>query len=232
MMSLDYDMIPPTTLLELAELLLAEIGEATALIATSETVPPQVAELIGRFDVLLSARQPEVGLAGVDPYLAEGLLGGAVVCMKALAAADPTFARREVRLGLEQVRQALRDIVDERPADADRPLAPTLRWLVTTVAAPQADLADLFGVSPRTLQRWLSESDPTGPSGDDAMRVRLVARVVAQLRHSFTGPGTLRWFLRPHPALDGRRPSELLDDVEEYPALFRLAARARSMVAT
>ena len=185
-----------------------------------------------RFDRALYARNPETGLESVDPYLAEGLLGGAVVCLKALRDDDVARSRRELRLGLEQVRQALRDVLAEHPVSADQSAKAVARWLADTVSVPQAEVARILDVSPRTFQRWLSETDTAAPTGDDEMRLRIVARLVNHLRHSFTGPGALRWLERPHPQLGDRPPISLLGDEATYPALTQLAARARSMVAT
>jgi putative toxin-antitoxin system antitoxin component (TIGR02293 family) len=212
--------------------LLAQLDDATQRLAISETVPDEVATLVDRFDELLYARNPEAGFASTDPYLAEGLLGGAVVCLKALRHDDERLARRDLRLGLEQVRQALRDMVDEHAVRADRDSTELVRWLAETASVPQAELADVLGVGARTLQRWLSETDAAAPAGDDDMRLRVVARLVNHLRHSFTGHGAIRWLQRPHPQLDNAAPAELLDDETRFPELVHLAARARSMVAT
>jgi len=231
MMALTSDRTP-TTFERAAEQMLRDLNEATELLAASKVVPPQVEALVDRFDSLLCARNPEAGLASVDPYLAEGLLGGAVVCLKALRQKDATRARRDLRLGLEQVRQALRDVVDEHPVRADEHPKDLVRWLVDVVSLPQGEIARAFGVAPRTLQRWLSESDPSAPTGADETRVRILARLVGHLRHSFTGPGTFRWLERPHPLLADRAPLSLLEDEARYPELVHLAARARSMVAT
>jgi putative toxin-antitoxin system antitoxin component (TIGR02293 family) len=145
---------------------------------------------------------------------------------------DPTLARRDLRLGLEQVRQALRDMLDEHPVRSDRDPKELVRWLADTTSVSQHDLAEVLEVAPRTLQRWLSASDTAAPSGDDEMRVNVVSRIVSHLRHSFTGPGTVRWLQRPHPQLDGRPPLTLLHDEASFPELVHLAARARSMVAS
>ena len=172
-----------------ARALLEELNQASALLATSKVIPAQVVALVERFDRALYARNPEAGLGSVDPYLAEGLLGGAVVCLKALRHDDVARSRRELRLGLEQVRQALRDVLDEHPVGADQSAKAVARWLADTVSVPQAEIARILDVSPRTFQRWLSETDTAAPTGDDEMRLRIVARLVSHLRHSFTGPG-------------------------------------------
>ena len=208
------------------------IDRATQELAVSAEIPHRIAELVDTFDVLLAADRPTVGYAGIDPYLVEGLLGGALVSVKALRNEDAREGRRRLRLGLEQVRQALRDICDEYPAAEDRPAKDVVRWMLDATEVPQSEMAALLGTTPRTLQRWASDSETTAPAGDDAARVRIVARIINHLRHSFTGPGVVRWFERPHPMLSDRRPIELLDDTANFPQLMRVASRARSMVAT
>lgn len=223
---------PTPTFADAASSLLAQLDEATQRLAISERVPDEVATLVDSFDVLLYARNPEAGFAAADPYLAEGLLGGAVVCLKALRHDDERLARRDLRLGLEQVRQALRDMLDEHPVRTDRDSKELVRWLAATTSVPQAELAEVLGVGARTVQRWLSDGDTAAPVGDDDMRLRVVARLVNHLRHSFTGHGAIRWLQRPHPQLENAAPAELLDDETRFPELVHLAARARSMVAT
>ena len=91
---------------------------------------------------------------------------------------------------LEVVRSALVDIIEDRPVAADVPAVTVLHDLVSMVNVPQDDLAAVLGVVPRTLQRWLVPG-AKGPSGDDEARVRVVAQLVNQLRHSFTAPGVM-----------------------------------------
>ncbi len=82
-------------------------------------------------------------------------------------------------------------------------------------------------MSTRQLQRWLSKDGPQ-PTADDEARIRIVGRLVNQLRHSFTGPGVLAWFYREHPVLHVI-PVKWLDDPLRYPELVRAAAAARTM---
>lgn len=119
---------------------------------------------------------------------------------------------------LEQFRHALRDIVERRPCDDGAPIRDVLAETADAVNVPQKDLAALLGVSVRQLQRWISP-DGSQPVGEDAARIRVVGNVVNQLRHSFTGPGVMNWFDRPHPVLRSR-PSMLLDDPLKYPELM------------
>ena len=215
-----------TTAVELRDLL-GEVNDATKLLQRSKTVPERVIGLIDSFESTLGAATPS-RLEG-DPYLTSALWAAAFRAQKALRHDNPQEQRRDVRIALEQFRQTLRDIVENQPYNADAPIRDVLARTVETVAAPQKTLAELLGVSVRQLQRWLTADGPE-PAADDAARIRVVGQVTNQLRHSFTGPGTLAWFNRRHPVL-GQRPVELLDDPLRYPQLLSAAAAARVMTA-
>ena len=92
-------------------------------------------------------------------------------------------------------------------------------------------MAEFLGVSARQLQRWLSPSESAQPEGDDARRVRLVARIANQLRFVLTPAATLDWFTWPREDLDGQRPLDLLDDPAAEGELVSRAAAMRSMYA-
>lgn len=209
---------------ELAEVL-ELVGSATRLLRRSDDVPADVERLIEDLDTKLHAETPL--RLEVDPYLSTTLFASAFRAVKALRHDNLSERRRDVRIALEQVRHALRDIVDGSPFAADVPVRDVLVRLASSLNVPQADLADLLGVSTRQLQRWVS---PDGPSfsGADEARVRIVAQIVNQLRHVFTAPGVLAWFQRPHPHL-GEAPIELLGDPSSYPRLRDLAVASRSM---
>ncbi len=167
----------------------------------------------------------------VDPYLLVAAQRALIGSLRALDSEDVAWTRRQMRLRLEQIRQVYRDLAEGGPLYQDRPTKEIVRWLVSVVDMPQGRLAELFGVSPRSFQRWVSESDPVSPEGDDARRVRVVAAAVNHLRHALTGPGTVAWFEHPHPRLDGRRPIDLLDEVDASARLMALAASTRSHTA-
>jgi len=207
--------------------LLDRVNEATKLLQRSKTVPGEVAQLIDSFESTLGAATPL--RLEADPYLTTTLWAAAFRAEKALRHDDPEDQRRDVRIALEQFRQALRDIAENQPYNDDAPVREVLARTVETLATPQKTLADLLGVSVRQLQRWLAHDGPE-PATDDAARIRVVGQVVNQLRHSFTGPGVVAWFYREHPVL-GQRPIELLDDPLCYPQLLGAATAARAMTA-
>lgn len=172
-------------------------------------------------DVLAAA---EGTLQAHDPYQVVGLQSGAVAALLATHRSD----RARLRVGLEQMRQALRDLLEEASVGEDRSAGEIARWLTDALDVPQADLARLVGTSPRTFQRWIAEGDTVEPRSDDARRLRILARVAAHLRHVLTGPGVLRWLASSHPAIGGRSPADLLDEPDAAEALTRLAASVRS----
>lgn len=197
---------------------------------TESAVPADVKALIDEIAERLGG--PISLFAGTDPYLGQAVLAAALACDKGLRAVTDQAAAEKLRLGLERLRQAFRDLIDEAPTADARQSKDVARWLVEHVTVPQAQLAGLLGVSPRTLQRWLSVGDSATPEGEDEMRLRAVARVVSHLRHIFTGPGVMRWFERPNPHLSGEAPSSLLADATQIPTLLRLASLSRSTLAS
>jgi hypothetical protein len=205
--------------------LLEQVNDATRTLQRSVTVPGSVALLVDSFGPALHASAPMQLKA--DPYLATALFAAAFRAEKALRHDDPQAQWREVRIALEQFRQALLAVVSNRPVSPDVPVRDVLAYTVEVLNASQKDIAELLGVSTRQLQRWLAK-DPTQPTGRDEARIRIVGQLVNQLRHSFTGPGVLAWFYREHPVLHVV-PMEWLDDPLRYPALVGAAAAARSM---
>lgn len=195
-------------------------------LATERTVPDEVEGAVARIS---EAREdtPDSELAALDPYLVLALDRGLLAAWRGLGQSGGG-QRAAVRVAVEQVRQALRDLRAEEPIGDTRPAKELAQWLDEVLDASRADVASLLGVSPRQYQRWISRTDAAEPHGEDARRLRVLARLVAHLRHAWTGPGVVAWLTHPHPALNGRTPSSLLDDVEHYPQLRRLASSMRS----
>ena len=214
-----------------ASRLLEELNEATAHLSASKSVGAEVAAAVTHLVETFSLDDPEV-LSGNDPYLVEALLVGTVGCAKAMWLGDDEKKRRELRLPLERSRQALRDLVAERHVALDRQPKDIARWVVENSGVPQPQIADLLGISARTLQRWISPSESAAPSGPEEVRLRTLARTIDQLRWSMTPAGVVSWLRRPHPNLKGRAPADLLETDAAYVELPRLAAATRAMVAT
>ena len=165
-------------------------------------------------------------LGDVDPYLVQALLGGAVEALLAIDAGR----RQELRISVERVRQALRDLIDEAPVWRSGPKHAAI-WL-RQQGVPVTALEELFSASESTVRRWTNPEDDSGPTGENAQRVAVVAKMVNHLRHAMTPQGAVQWLLRPHPALDDRRPLDELKDVDSYRKLIHLSSGVRSFAAT
>jgi hypothetical protein len=132
----------------------------------------------------------------------------------------------ELLINIERIRHVVRDALDEHVAgigsDAGLVMADLERWLPHT---PDRVIAELAGVDRRTVARWKKQSGPP------KRRLRIVAELVAVLRHSWTEDGIVAWFYRPRRDLNGRAPIALLDDPGSEPALLSEARSSRSQYA-
>lgn len=214
-------------LVDLASDYLPRVTDAQRLMMLEREIPAEVSQLV---DELADRLTAPTSYTAIDPYLSNSLLAALLAGEKGLRAANEDDRRSQVRIALEQVRQVLRDVADEAPVAESTDTATVVRFIDDTLSVPQHDVAELMGVHVRTLQRWLKGG--AMPEGDDEARVRMVAKTLAHLRHVYTAPGVVRWFSRPHAALGGRRPLELLDDPVEAAELVRVAAQSRSTVAS
>jgi hypothetical protein len=123
-------------------------------------------------------------------------------------------------------------IAEREPIGEERPADEVARWLDRTLeSVSQRRKAQLLGVSPRTYQRWISENEPSRPSGEEERRLRITARLVNQLRHSLTAPGVVDWFEHARADLDGDTPSRALADPARTEALVIAAAASRGSIA-
>ncbi len=163
--------------------------------------------------------------AEADPYLTRALHAGTIDALLAVREED----RAQLRVAVEHVRQALRDMLDEHPVWRAGTKDAAVSW-ETLVSPPR--LSPRCLVSADTVRRWTNPENSQSPSGDHADKVVVVAKIVNHLRHAMTSRGAIQWLLRPHPALDDRRPVDELKDAESYQRLIRLASNARSFVAT
>lgn len=176
----------------------------------------------------LADRIPDTpdALSDSDPYLRSALLTGVI---HSLRAADEG-KRRDLVITIERIRQALRDMLDERPVWRAGPKDAAV-WL-RDQGLSVADLATVFAASETSVRRWSNPDDPTSPGDDHVDRVVVVAKIVNHLRHAMTARGVVQWLERPHPALHDRKPIEELKDPDSYRGLIHLASGARSTVAT
>lgn len=211
--------------------LLLTLEEATKQIATSTEVSSAVKEAVLSIAERI-AESSEREFEEIDPYLSNAFQRGLTVSLLGLRL-EGGRERTLLRLGIEQMRQAVRDVREGTAIRDEVSLKDRVRWLAGILHVPQADLAELLGSNQRQVQRWLSTTDPAEPKGDDAWRVDLVTRVVNHLRHVLTPQGVFYWFDSPHPDLKGESPGALLEDPSEHAAvLIRLASGARSHAAS
>jgi uncharacterized protein (DUF2384 family) len=220
---LDSDWVDPSAIE-------AQLAEQNELLGRERGVPFAVRLFVEDLADQLAAAPAEVTLRA-DPYLLVSLQRSLIAALRAIEREDEESARDDLRIRLEQLRHVYRDLADMRPAYVDRPAGELVSWLNDILGVPQPRLAGILGVSPRTLQRWLSISGSAAPVDADADRVRLVAAAVAHLRHSFTGRGVIQWFERPHPMIGDRLPLQLFDEPDALKRLSRLAASTRSSLA-
>lgn len=211
--------------------LLDSLDGANQRLATREEAPPDVEKaVLGIAEKLAASSEREFD--EIDPYLSNAFQRGLTTSLLGLRLGGRR-ERRLLRLGIEQMRQAVRDVLEGEGIRDEVPLKERVRWLANVLHVPQSDLAELLVTNQRQIQRWLSSSDPAEPKGDDAWRVDLVTRIVNHLRHVLTPQGVFYWFDSPHPDLKGEAPADLLEDPSEHAAiLIRLASGARSHAAS
>ena len=207
-----------------------ELGEANRRLAREAETPPSVVGLVEDVADAISEGD-EQELAVVNPWLWIRVQGATLRAQASLREDDPQ-RRRQLRLALEQMRFLLARIAEREPIGEDQPANEVARWLEATLpSVSQHRKADLLRVGVRTYQRWISDRGTSTPAGDDERRLRVVARMVNQLRHSLTGPGVIEWFDHPRADLEGASPAEILDDPDRLELLLAAAAASRGNVA-
>jgi hypothetical protein len=207
-----------------------DLAEANSRLSKERETPASVVGLVEDLAEAIAAGD-DAEAALVNPWLWIKLQSAAIRAQSALREEDPD-RRHQLRLALEQMRFLFARIADREPIGEDRSAHDVARWLDAKLASvSQPRKAELLHVSPRTYQRWISDRESAQPSGVDERRLRIVARIVNQLRHSLTGPGVVEWFEHPRADLEGATPSDVLDDPEKLELLITAAAASRGSVA-
>jgi hypothetical protein len=201
----------------------AAVDSLNDVLAGEASVPAGFAAEVARLAAAVRATPLERWTAA-DPYLA--LLVHRAV-LDAQAAVDDE-ARDALRIALERLSHALAALGEAEEVGDARAPKELAQWLAASLEVPQRDLADLVGVDLRRFQRWISTRERTRPEGEEARRLRALARLVGQLRHAFTPAGVLAWFDWPRPELGGATPRELLPDPLRLPDLLLAAGSTRS----
>jgi hypothetical protein len=198
-------------------------------LAEHGTIPPRVAAAVRRLADQVLADDIDDWLA-IEPYHALLVHRAILEAQETLVSLDDPDARDRLRLALERLALGLSLIAEAEPVGENRSAKQVAQWLVGVVDVPQREVAELLGVDLRKLQRWISNATVMQPESDDARRVRTVARIVNQLRHSLSGPGVIAWFGWPRHDLGGKTPADLLNDVSRTPDLLLAAGSMRSTV--
>ena len=167
------DVMTTTTVLDLAQPLraAAAVDALNDRLATEDGVAPEVAAGVAALADAVRAT-PLDRWTAADPYLA--LLVHRAV-LDARAAADDR-ARDALRIALERLSHALAALGEAEEVGDARSPKELARWLAGAVEVPQRDLAALLGVDLRRFQRWISARERTQPEGEEARRMRALAR--------------------------------------------------------
>ncbi len=208
-----------------------EIQRLNDRLAGERAIPVEIVDAVRK----LAAGVDQTNLRrweAIDPNHAVIVLHSVVSAQRALEDPDSPAARDQLRVALENIRQSLAAIAEREPVSDGRNPKQVVQWLAERTEVSQSKLANLLGVSARQLQRWLSATEAAQPEGEDARKVRVIARVVNQLRFVLTPAGTVDWFSWPRSDLDQRRPLDLLDDPAEEPTLAVIAGAMRSQLAS
>jgi uncharacterized protein (DUF2384 family) len=211
-----------------------ELAEANRRLRHETITPPSIIELVSDVCEQIAETPREQWASVVADDWIELQQAAMRALRVALGEADERAQRRQLRLLIEELRFRLARLAEREHYDAERPIDEVVRWLDHALPVAQGVKAELLGVHDRTYQRWISDSDASHPSGEDDRRVRLVARVVSDLRHVLTGPGAASWLQRPHASLGEQTPLQVIEQGEPEPQqrLFELVASARSGAAS
>ncbi len=225
MTAVAFDITKPETVAHALE-------EANRRLAREKTVPDSVLGLVTELSAQIGETSPEDrAAAGVS---AEAWIAVQSAALRALNAGyaddDERHQRGAMRRRLEELRFYLSRLAERDRVADEQPIEAVVRWIDDVLSVPQGVKAQLLGVHDRKYQRWTSESDASRPAGDDERRVRLVARLVTDLRPVLTAVGVVRWLQEKNAGLNERRPLELVaeGDPGELQRLFDMVAAARA----
>ena len=211
------------------EAVVHELAEANGRLALEREVPASIIGLIEDLAMAISEADA-AALASVDPSLWIQIQAAALRAQSATSL-DDREQRRAVRITLEQIRFLFARLAERQPVSEDQPIKDVLAWLDDKLTVPQRRKADVLGVGERTYQRWISPSEAAEPEAEQEHRVRVVARVTAQLRHVLTGTGVVDWFETPMEELAGEKPLDVLGDPTAVERVLHLAVAPRSFSA-
>lgn len=163
----------------------------------------------------------------LNPEQIAEIRGELLRIMQCVADADlakPLDSVEAALLGFEAIRHLVRDLLDQQAlgeGDA-RALLNGLHEALPHIG--RRDLAELLGMSERSIQRVLANASPVEPR----RRLALVARLVSVLRRGWTPEGVIAWFHRPRPELGERSVLDVIDDATLEQEILELARHGRA----
>jgi len=195
-------------------------GEVVARPDLDGSIEVRLADVANRLRNL----KPELEALDFDVEQSAALFSAIVDVDRAVQAEHEDFDRFEqMLLGIERIRQVIRDAIDESVGGVDADRRRQLEALENGLpGVKQIQIAELLGVDPRTVRRWSERPGRADP------RLSLVARLVSILSHAWTPAGVVAWFDRPRRELDGRAPRSLLDDPANERVLIAAARSSRN----
>jgi uncharacterized protein (DUF2384 family) len=211
------------------ETIVQTLTEASRHLRRSETVPEWVLALVA--DLGEDIGHADINEApSISPAAWTTVQSAALRAMGALREDDPRAQRRKMRLLVEELRFRLARLAEDEPISDARPIKDVVRWLDRTWNVPQHAKAGLFDISDRTWQRWASADATSEPSGEQDRQVRLVARVVNDLRFLLTANGVIDWLRTGQSELHDHAPLDVIraGDIDGLHQLFGIVSRARA----
>jgi uncharacterized protein (DUF2384 family) len=94
-----------------------------------------------------------------------------------------------------------------RDLAAHQAMPRVLHALQAQVGVGERDLARLTGKEARTVRRWLAGAPPRGDSAERIDELRVIVKVLGEL---LDPEGIVAWLRNRNPALDFRRPLDVL----------------------
>lgn len=137
---------------------------------------------------------------------------------------EPLNYLESALLHLEAIRHIVRDALDQHVL-GEQDARAIIRGLEAALPrVGRKELANLLGVSDRSIQRILAETAPVEPQ----RRMLLVRRLVQLLERGWTPEGVVAWFSRAREELDDKNVLETIDDPDYEQAIFALARHGRA----
>lgn len=207
---------------------LVDTSSHKLLDALSQTpIPDDYLERWGHTASRLSESIERAVPPSLDSEQVAEIRGELLEIMRRVADQDPRRPLDSVEaalLGLEAIRHVVRDALDQEPPSAGDARAMVHDLEAALPRVRRRELAELLGVSERSIQRLLASPVPVEPS----RRLQIVSRLVSVLRRGWTPEGVVAWFHRARPELDEQSALDVIDDAAREQDVFELARHGRA----